>query len=152
MAKEKTMSTGSFWQELFQFGLYKRTQGRVTRQVTCVAIWIIVAFGSYRLFQTLEFMDGAKYWSIDGQNFRYGICGLVLAVGLYVGYRVVNYSKFADFLIAVEAEMNKVSWPSRTELVRSSIVVIVVMFTLATVLAGFDIIWLKFFQVLGIRQ
>ena len=31
---------------------------------------------------------------------------------------------FADFLIAVEAEMNKVSWPTRTELFRGSMVVI----------------------------
>jgi len=41
-----------------------------------------------------------------------------------------------DFLIAVEAEMNKVSWPSRAELVRSAAVVIFVIFLLATVLFG----------------
>ena len=38
---------------------------------------------------------------------------------------------FADFLIAVEAEMNKVSWPSRGELFRASIVVLVMIFVLA---------------------
>ena len=35
----------------------------------------------------------------------------VLAFGLWLGYRIVNVPQFADFLIAVEAEMNKVSWP-----------------------------------------
>ena len=32
----------------------------------------------------------------------------------------MNMPRFADFLIAVEAEMNKVSWPSKAELIRSS--------------------------------
>ena len=40
----------------------------------------------------------------------------------------MTQQQFADFLIAVEAEMTKVSWPSRGELVRSSIVVILVIF------------------------
>ena len=40
-------------------------------------------------------------------------------VGVWLGYRLVNIPRFADFLIAVEAEMNKVSWPSRGELIRS---------------------------------
>ena len=48
---------------------------------------------------------------------------------------------FADFLIAVEAEMNKVSWPSRGELFRASIVVMLVIFVLAAVLFGFDVMW-----------
>ena len=50
-----------------------------------------------------------------GQAARIGgylICGLLLLLGLWIGYRLVNMPQFADFLIAVEAEMNKVSWPS----------------------------------------
>jgi preprotein translocase subunit SecE len=58
--------------------------------------------------------------------------------------------RFADFLIAVEAEMNKVSWPSRAELVRSSVVVIMVLFLLAIVLFGLDIVWSFVFEWLGI--
>ena len=73
-------------------------------------------------------------------------------VGLWVSYRVVNYAKFADFLIAVEAEMNKVSWPSRRELVRSSIVVIVVIFLMVIVLTSFDILWRWLFQLIGVLR
>ena len=40
-------------------------------------------------------------------------------VGCFTG--VVNLPVFADFLIAVEAEMNKVSWPTRGELFRGSV-------------------------------
>ena len=46
--------------------------------------------------------------------------------------------RFADFLISVEAEMNKVSWPSRGELYRASLVVIVVIFLLVAILFGYD--------------
>jgi preprotein translocase subunit SecE len=44
-------------------------------------------------------------------------------------------------LIAVEAEMNKVTWPSKDELVRASIVVMFTIFFLAVALFSFDIIW-----------
>mgnify|MGYP003390263834 CR=1 FL=1 len=54
-------------------------------------------------------------------------------------------------LIAVEAEMNKVSWPSRTELIRASLVVLFVVFLLATVLFLYDLAWLEFFEWLGIQ-
>ena len=57
--------------------------------------------------------------------------------------------RFADFLIAVEAEMNKVSWPSRGELVRSSMVVIFVIFALAIILFGYDMLWTFLFRVVG---
>ena len=47
----------------------------------------------------------------------------------------------ADFLIAVEAEMNKVSWPTRNELFRASMVVLIVIFSLGFMLAVYDIVW-----------
>jgi preprotein translocase subunit SecE len=53
-------------------------------------------------------------------------------------------------LIAVEAEMNKVSWPTRAELLRSSIVVIFSIFLLALILFGYDMFWRAFLDVLGI--
>jgi preprotein translocase subunit SecE len=46
---------------------------------------------------------------------------------------------FADFLISVEGEMNKVSWPSRGELFRASIVVMLVIFFLAALLFFYDL-------------
>ena len=71
-----------------------------------------------------------------------------------MSYRVVNYPKFADFLIAVEAEMNKVSWPTRGELVRSSIVVIFVILVLAGLLYFYDLLWGFIFgkNVLGVLK
>jgi len=62
----------------------------------------------------------------------------------------VNVPQFADFLIAVEAEMAKVSWPTRTEVYRSSAVVLVMIFSLAVVLFVFDFLWSQLFQWIGV--
>ncbi len=132
---------GAFFQELFQVGLYKRTQGRITRQVT----WGVLA-GAF-LVAAWQLMVRLIEYSAP---IHYGVPVLVLAAGAWASYRIVNLPRFADFLIAVQAEMNKVSWPSREELVRSSIVVIFVIFFLAFILFGFDLLWKALFKVLGL--
>jgi preprotein translocase subunit SecE len=132
---------GAIFQELIQAGIYKRNQGRITRQVTFFALAITVVLGILRLHTVLRLwwlakrLPGLEYW-LPG--------GLLLA-GLWISYRIVNLPSFADFLIAVEAEMNKVSWPSRTELFRASLVVLFTIFSLAIILAGFDLFWRVFF-------
>lgn len=77
---------------------------------------------------------------------------MLLAIGTWFAFRVVNVPRFADFLIAVEAEMNKVSWPSKAKLYRSSIVVIFVLFALSAVLFGFDIFWKFIFEWIGVLR
>jgi preprotein translocase subunit SecE len=80
------------------------------------------------------------------------LSAVLLVGGMWVSFRVVNVPRFADFLIAVEAEMNKVSWPSKGELIRSSLVVIFVLFFLMAVLFGFDLVWGMLFEAIGILK
>lgn len=133
----------AFLQELVHVGIYKKNQGRITRQVTWGAIALAVVVGFYRLSQTL-------------MSYRYGplvswyVPSLLALACLWMAYRLVNVPRVADFLIAVEAEMNKVSWPSRAELFRSSLVVLVTILSLAVVLFVFDAFWSSFFRFLGI--
>jgi preprotein translocase subunit SecE len=122
----------AFLDELFHSRIYKRSQGRITRQVTFFAMAIALIAVAYRLSDTMSETKASLYL---------GVPGLLLLVGVWVCYRIVNVPSFADFLIAVEAEMNKVSWPSRGELYRHSIVVLVVLFILSAVLFGYDIVW-----------
>ena len=63
---------------------------------------------------------------------------------------IIAYPVFADFLIAVEAEMNKVSWPTRGELFRASMVVLIEIFALAIVLTAYDLFWNGLLRVLHI--
>jgi preprotein translocase subunit SecE len=139
MAKENQgppSAWARWFRELFSTSIYKRSQGRMVRQFTCLSVWVAVALIAYRLFEYLRVLGINLHPAVV-----YGVPGLTLAVGLWAGFRLVNWPSFADFLIAVEAEMNKVSWPSRTELVRASIVVIVLMFGLMFVLYGYDLLF-----------
>lgn len=129
-----------FFQELFRTNIYKRTQGRIVRQVTFAAFALAVAFGCWRLNQTLGL----------NTTVAYVVPGILALCGFWMSYRLVNWPPFADFLIAVEAEMNKVSWPTRTELIRSSVVVLITMFVLAGVLLVFDAFWSWMFRTLGV--
>jgi preprotein translocase subunit SecE len=110
----------------------------MVRQFTCLAIWVAFGLAAWRLAPLLH-----VEWLVQ-RAVAYVVAGVVLLVGLWLGYRIVNLPSFADFLIAVEAEMNKVSWPSRTELIRASMVVIVLMFGLTVVLFTYDFVlnWL----------
>lgn len=125
---------GAFIQELFRFNLYKRSQGRVARQTTFAALAVIVALGCWCLSDYYG-GRGAAVW------YAYAVPLVVLIGGLWACFRVVQMPSFADFLIAVEGEMNKVSWPSRGELFRASIVVMIVIFLLAGLLFVFDFVW-----------
>jgi preprotein translocase subunit SecE len=124
---------GDLFQEFFRFGLYKRSQGRVARQATFVALAVIVALGAWRLNQ--------YYQESDSDIVKYFVPLVVLLTGLWASFRIVQMPTFADFLISVEGEMSKVSWPSRGELFRASAVVIFVIFLLAAVLYLFDVMW-----------
>ena len=81
---------------------------------------------------------------------RYGVPGAILLVGLWLCFRLVNLPRFADFLIGVEAEMNKVSWPTQGELVRSCMVVMFTIFSLALILFAYDMFWRFLLRMLGV--
>jgi preprotein translocase subunit SecE len=142
MAKDNPEGSSGWWAlllaELFRAAIYKRNQGRLVRQFTCLAVWVIVALAAWRMHEYLRIVaTGLPGW------LAYVVPVVVLAAGMWAGYRLVNYPPFADFLIAVEAELNKVAWPSRAELVRASVVVIVLMFGLTLVLFTYDtlLVW-----------
>jgi len=132
--------------ELFHTSVYKPNQGRIVRQLTALTVWIVVALGTWRLYGTLRGAFESGSYMIPA------IPAVVLLAGMWFGYRVVNWSRFADFLIAVEAEMNKVTWPSKDELVRAAIVVIFTIFFLAIALFLFDILWQQVFSAIGVTN
>ena len=145
-AKQKSKpesSRGGFVSELFQFGLYKPNQGRIVRQVS---------------FFTIALLGLLTAWEVKRSSLLSGlgqggwlVMIAMAAVLISFALRIVNYSVFADFLIAVEAEMNKVSWPTRTELWNASCVVMFVIFAMAAFLFLFDAIWTFVFEAIGIR-
>jgi preprotein translocase subunit SecE len=149
MAKDSTSnlsSSESWWKELWHAEIYKRSQGRTARQVTFAALAVTALLGAWRMgFALMGFDNPAGV-----PFFRFIAPSIFAALGLWISYRVVNIPKFADFLIATEAEMNKVSWPSRAELLRGSAVVLFTIFALAIILFTYDVLWRELFMWLGI--
>jgi preprotein translocase SecE subunit len=66
---------------------------------------------------------------------------LLLGASLWLAWRIVNVPAFADFLIATEAEMNKVSWTTQRRLVQDTIVVLVTVVLMAFYLFSMDMVW-----------
>jgi preprotein translocase subunit SecE len=164
-------------------GLYKRSQGRIARQVTFGVLAVAVTLGAWSLLESmtdkgLPFLDRILVsatraeelkdlgWSADeianltnhrrgifeyvNGIYRYTLPMLVFFGGVWMAFRVVNWPRFADFLIAVEAEMNKVSWPSRSEMFRSAMVVMITIFGLAAVLLAYDLFWQFGLRLIGV--
>jgi preprotein translocase subunit SecE len=59
---------------------------------------------------------------------------------------LVNKPSVANFMIAAEGEMKKVSWSSRQEIVVSTSIVIVVVIVMATLLGTTDFGFTLFFN------
>jgi preprotein translocase SecE subunit len=66
---------------------------------------------------------------------------LLLGVAIWGAWRIVNYPTFADFLIATEAELNKVSWTPRKKLLQDTVVVLVTVVVMAVYLFAMDQAW-----------
>lgn len=143
MQKDKESTAGPLFRALLSLDIYKRSQGRIVRQSTFGALLFVVILGAWRLSVFCAGME---------EVYRYWIPLGVLLLGGWLSFRAVCWPKFADFLISVEAEMAKVSWPTRGELIRQSIVVLFTIFALAILLFAYDVIWNTLFMWMGIVE
>lgn len=141
MAKPDSVS---FWGTLLATNLYKRNQGRLARQLTAGALILLVVAGAYTMSQGL--LTSMR------RDVRVGVPILISVVGFWLIFRLVNFPSFAEFLISVQGEMNKVSWASWDELVRATIVVLSTMFVLGIVLFVYDSWWTWFLSLIRVLQ
>ena len=133
---------GSFLATFVAADLYKRNQGRLVRQVTGAAGALIVIVCCWALHEGL-LVDQAK-------EIKTAVSLVLGAIGCWAVYRAVNHPPVADFLIGVEEEMAKVSWPAADEVRRAAVVVLVVMVLLSGMLFAYDILWQQILQILGV--
>jgi preprotein translocase subunit SecE len=121
------------------FGIYKRGQGKYTRLCSALGFGIVVALGCLLLYKKL-----------DGADMGLWVATMV-PTGVFVVFAILifwlsNKPAVADFLVAAEGEVKKVSWSSRKEIAVSTFVVI------AAILLGTADLSLKMFfsEVFGI--
>jgi preprotein translocase subunit SecE len=130
-----------------KLAIYKRTQGRRIRGITFAAVVGTAAIGGYHLSDTLR-----SFAVTSSPVVRFGVPVILVGVVGLVMFWMVNRPKNADFLIATEGEMKKVSWSSRKEVIGSTKVVIVTTLILAAILFGVDNMFRFLFRLIGIWE
>jgi preprotein translocase subunit SecE len=119
--------------------IYKRGQGKYTRLSSAFGAAIIAALGCLQLYKKLETTD-LGLWI---ETMVPTVLFIVLAILIFL---VINKASVADFLIASEGEMKKVSWSSKKEIMVSTIVVIVVVIIMSALLGSTDLTFARFFM------
>lgn len=127
------------------FEIYKRGQGKYTRLCSGFGAAIIAGLGCFKLYIKLE---PISWW---GMSQRGEWIATMVSVGLFVVlglliFWLMNKSTVADFMIAAEGEMKKVSWSSRKEIAVSTFIVIVVVILVAMLLGVTDLSFRMFFD------
>ena len=120
--------------------LYKKGQGKYTRSLTFLGAMLLAVIGAYRLSEFLK--DRVPTFV------QFGVPTAVVIAIAALMFWVTNRPKSADFLIATEGEMKKVSWSSRAEVVGSTKVVIITTAILAILLFVVDVVFEAFFSFL----
>ena len=126
------------------FDIYKRGQGKYTRLCSVFAGAIIVGAGCWRLYRKL----GVWLTGLSANTAMW--VEMMVPVGLFVTLSLfllwlVNKHSVANFMIAAEGEMKKVSWSSKQEIAVSTVIVIVVVVSMALLLGVTDITFRTFF-------
>jgi preprotein translocase subunit SecE len=120
------------------FTIYKRGQGKHTRLCSAFAAAIITGLGCLQLYKTLQATDLGLWVETMVP------AGLFVVLALFISW-LMNKPSIADFMIAAEGEMKKVSWSSKQEIAVSTFIVIIVVVIMAVLLGATDLTFRTFF-------
>jgi preprotein translocase SecE subunit len=137
------------------FGVYRKGFGLYSRIAVGVALGILALFASVSLYNALiELPDIAEGVNVPlvGIGLTWGLLSsfalfvflgffvCVFVAGLETGLRPIDNGgrKTVEFLIDTQGELQKVSWPTRYELVGSTAVVIVSIVVIGIFVLGVD--------------
>jgi preprotein translocase subunit SecE len=120
------------------FEIYKRGQGKYTRLCSAFGAAILAGLGCLQLYKKLDGTDLGLWVKTMVP------AGLFVSLGLLI-FWLVNKPSVADFMVAAEGEMKKVSWSSRKEIAVSTFIVIMVVILMAMLLGITDLVFQMFF-------
>lgn len=103
--------------------LYKRGQGLYARVTTAILLGLLACFGIFELYAALSAWEARLF---DAVAWKLVVVSLLAVAAAVVVFFAVNGRKAVDFLIMTEAELRKVSWPTRRQLRQQTLVVIFV--------------------------
>jgi preprotein translocase SecE subunit len=149
-----TGRTGEGWmvaldeQGWFSAAQYKRSLGVRVRRLTILGILIVGGTAAWSVYNHALLPDTWKL-PMPGDipalailtDARLLVPVLIAVATLWVAWRAVNMPDFAEFLIATEAEMNKVSWSTRKRLAQDTVVVLITTLIMTLFLLVVDLFW-----------
>jgi preprotein translocase SecE subunit len=131
------------------FTIYKKGQGYWTRMGTAIAAALLDALVTWQLYiQMPRFFKDVE----RGQHVALIVAAVFAVLFGFFAWRLMNKPGNVDFLIATDSEMKKVNWTSKRELIGSTKVVIIFMFTIALILFLLDLLFNTVFYYLHILQ
>ncbi len=146
--------------------IYKKNQGIYARVSLGVGLGMLVLMASHALYGSLielpELYPGARVpllevpitWGLAGSVVFFALSAVVIAAmttGVETGLRVLdnNSRKAVEFLIETQGELQKVSWPTREELLGSTVVVIFSVIVLGIYIFGVDWVIMRVMKWIG---
>jgi len=130
--------------------IYKPGQGYWTRMLSAVGAGTILLSGCLWLNNVIK-----SRLLLNVENNLYIAGGIALAIFFVLGgllWWLMNKPNIVDFMISTEAEMKKVNWPSRKEVMGSTVVVIAGTFIMAGVLFVADIFFSWLFTTMNVLK
>jgi len=130
------------------FDLYKPGQGAVVRWCSAIGLGLVaVAFAGFVLEQLRRFEFS------ENLLVRYLVpVVIVMASGVGIFHLFGRSRRVVDFMIATESEMRKVNWSTRREVLGATRVVIVTVLALGIVLFVVDVLFMFFFEWIGVLR
>ena len=127
-----------FFKNLVATNLYKGSQGRIARRSTFIGLTLVFLLGAFCIYRDATLGTASNTFAV-----------ILALVGMWFSFRTINYPTFADFLVSVEAEMAKVSWPTKSELYANTKVVLVFMAMFIALIFVYDVVFRFIFSFFG---
>ena len=133
---------------------YKKGQGSIARLLSLAGCALLLLWGGYSFWIYLQGYTTLARTLLEVPTIGLEInFALIIAVVVFLGggagiVWLLNRPRLVDLLIETEAEMKKVSWPSRQEAWNSSIIVVVTVVIMMGLLFAYDFFLNKLFLVL----
>lgn len=132
--------------------LYKPEEATRSRGAIAVCGGALLLYGVLSFYEWLggwprmeEDLSGGMLGDEFPLSIRVIVASVLLIVCAVATYVAVNNQRAVEFLISTEAEMAKVSWPTRTEVFNNSVVVII-----CTILIGIYL-WVVDLALLSVK-
>ena len=128
--------------------IYKKGQGKILRYFAIGSLLALELYGCWRLYYFLERWEFMNTFPVSFKvplsedlmfTWRLVVASLAFLGMAVTTYLIVNMMKAVNLLIDTETEVKKVTWPSWSEAVNSSIVVIVFVIILSLFITVLDI-------------